>query len=70
MRNQSPTGGGPREGRGPAAGAWHTSTPFRKIPTKCEKIVTEIIADLQVAAPGRRPIFSRGDFSVGFFLGG
>jgi len=45
--------------------AWHTSTPFRKIPTKFGKIVTEIIADFQVAAPGGRPIFSWDFFSVG-----
>jgi hypothetical protein len=34
----------------------------QKIPTKCGKIVTEIIANFQVAVPGMRPIFSRGDF--------
>jgi hypothetical protein len=41
----------------------------QKIPTSGE-IVTEIIADFLVDAPGRRPIFPRGGFFVGFFLGG
>jgi hypothetical protein len=43
------------KGGGPAGGAWHTSMRT-KIPTS-GKIVPEIIADFQVTAPGRRPIF-------------
>jgi hypothetical protein len=39
----------------------------QKIPTKFGEIITEIIADFRVAAPGMRPdFFSRGDFSWDF----